>query len=194
MQLLEDATITLQRSDLKRYPIFQGGTFDVRQPGLHVSGILKEVAIQLKLFDAAKEMEDEAIPFKWALGLAWEEFACSMYRDTLWQPGAIEVDGIWMTSDGLTPTRLDEFKLTWKKVMAGAQFIDPQYNWYYLTQGRAYCKGYEVDTVTWHVAYVNGDYKGSGPIYKRFTVKFTEAEIENNWKMILNHRHLGVPE
>ena len=202
MKLLEDAVIQVERNDLKRYPIYKGGEFEDRKPGIHVSGIYREIAVKLKYFKAIQELDEESIPTRWLGGMAWEEFVLSLYPDVTWQPGAIEVDGVWMTCDGLTsgtkwtPNHylIEECKSTHKKVQTGTQFIDIVENWLYLTQGRAYCRGYESDVVRWHVYYVNGDYRGSGPIYKRFTVQFTQSEIESNWRMLMNHKHLAVPE
>lgn len=202
MKLLEDATITLERNDLKRYPIYTGkGITEDRQSGVHVSGIYRELALQMKLFKAAAELEKESIPTRWAGGIAWEEFVLSLYPNVVWQPGSVQIDDVWMTCDGLTQPNswsknhiLEECKCTDKKVQTGIQFVDVADNWLYLVQGRSYCKGYESVIVRWHVYYTSGDYRGSGPIYKRFVVEFTPAEIESNWQMLVNHKHLATPE
>jgi hypothetical protein len=33
-----------------------------------------------------------------------------------------------------------------------------------------------------------GDYKGSGPIYRVARIRFTQKELEDNWRMILQHK------
>ena len=67
-----------------------------------------------------------------------------------------------------------------------------------MKQGMAYCHGYGAQVVQWHVLFAAGDYKGSGPVYKKFKIQFSMEEIVGNWRMILNNspdaRELGYVE
>jgi hypothetical protein len=38
------------------------------------------------------------------------------------------------------------------------------------------------------VLYVNGDYKGSGPLPGTFRIQYSRRELQENWDMILNAR------
>jgi hypothetical protein len=182
---------------------------------MHLSGVLRYVATESGILKAIADIDEEALPLRMALGLAWEEFAVSMYPEVDWQPGEIVVDGIAMNCDGLSEnpkypqldaayqqfmqqadqalpvvvrpaTQLDEFKLTWKKAKTAQDLLRDE--WYWLQQGRGYCWGYEANLVRWHVCYVNGDYRGSGPIYKRYLIHFSDAEVESTQKMIQKNR------
>lgn len=102
------------------------GTISVRSPGIHLSTILRGIAIEtgiLKVekgksagrdFTISEEEEDiwndyrkagnmQRIPARMALGMAWEEWAARhLYPEMVWQPGECVRDGIAMTPDGVT--------------------------------------------------------------------------------------------
>jgi hypothetical protein len=210
--LLAESVLDLQRQDLAhRSPIHRPEREHARTPGVHLSGVLVKVAESIGVLKPGEPIEED-LPLRVVAGHMWEEFAVSLYPGIVWQPGETCVDGVWMTPDGLEADcylyqmiggaytnpnpiiradALHEFKCTWKKVRSGPDLLA---EWYWMAQGKGYCKGYGVRHVKWHVFYVNGDYHNSGPIYKTYTVEFSEKEIEQSWRMVLNHKHLAVPE
>lgn len=199
-QLLEETTVSLERFDLhSRSPISRptksGRLVEPkRTKGIHLSGVLKYILIESGILKNWRDqLEEEELPLRMALGLAWEEFAASLYPEIYWQPGETSADGIVMTCDGHNTYQmednevlgLEEFKLTWKKAKTGEELINDQ--WYWMQQARGYCWGYDARIVRWHICFVNGDYRGSGPIYKRYVVLFTDKDVESTRRMILNN-------
>lgn len=91
-------------------------------------------------------------------------------------------DLIWQGTDELT---LEEYKATWKSCKNS-----PTDNWYYMTQIKSYLKMVKLNTCVMHIVYLMGNYKGSGPQYRICRVEFTQAEIDENWRMILDHARL----
>jgi hypothetical protein len=195
--LLSESVLDLQRQDLAhRVPIRRPEREHARTTGVHLSGVLVKVAESIGVLKPGDPIEED-LPLRVVAGHMWEEFAVSLYPSIVWQPGETCVDDVWMTPDGIEADflpgvdALHEFKCTWKKVRSGPDLLT---EWYWMAQGKGYCKGYGVRHVKWHVFYVNGDYRNSGPIYKTYTVEFSEKEIEQSWRMVLNHKHLAVPE
>lgn len=183
-------------------------TYQPRNVGTHLSEIIKHVAVATKRLKPGDPFEDE-IPLRMAVGMAWEEFAVTLHRDMVSQPGEMCRDDIYMTPDGIQPMPDDivsmpqlsgyvdstqllvgEFKATWKRVREGKEFLQ---EWYWMSQGMGYLAGFQhmytmpFHLVEWHVLYVN-DYRYNGPVYKRYLVFFTQKEIDNNWAMMLNNK------
>lgn len=197
--LLEEQTVDIQPSDLfARRPISRPFSPHARSPGIHLSGVLAAVAQRIGVLKPGAPWDDE-LPLRMVVGHMWEEFAVSLYPEIDWQPGEICVDGVWMTADGIqaggTPhcgaDVLHEFKATWKRTRSGAEMLE---EWYWMRQGMGYSHGYGVRHVWWHVLFVNGDYRDSGPQYKRYLIEFSDKEIEQTWTMVCNHKHLAVAE
>lgn len=206
--IIEESQIDLQRMDLsRRSPIAKTISRGVhvepeRASGVHLSGVLRYVAVTSGLLKEVGEIDEEAMPLRMALGLAWEEFAVSLYPEIEWQPGEMITDGIAMNCDGHSccekyPVRpagtltteaslcLEEFKLTWKKAKSAEELLKEQ--WYWMQQGRGYCWGYDARLVRWHVCFVNGDYRGSGPVYRRYLIQFSDADVESTRKMVMKY-------
>ena len=105
--------------------------------------------------------------------------------------GEVIKDGIIMSPDGLgvdpdgdvSGVNLEEYKLTWKSIKS-----HPKDNWNYMTQIQCYLNGVGLNCCIMRIIYIMGDYKGSGPVYKKFVFEFDDYELEENWQMILNHR------
>jgi hypothetical protein len=200
--LLEEVEVKLEFSDLlRRVPITRIATPDgfveqaKREPGIHMSGILKPLAIAAKkLKDYEQDEEMGNYPVLWALGVAWEEFVASLYPEMDYQPGGIERDGIHMTCDGISEHEsgqpmIEEMKFTFTS--SEKPMLD---QWMKLCQGKAYCHGYGAQLVRWHQCHVRGDYKSFPPRYKRYLVEFSKQEIELNWRMFCANKALAIPE
>jgi len=201
MTILEEVEIKLDYADMDRRIVLPRlatpDGFILQHPrssGVHMSGILKPLAIAAKQCKATDILEDE-YPLMWFLGIAWEEAVASLYPTMDYQPGGICVDGIHMTCDGLNwldewgEACVEEMKSTYRS--STFPFKD---EWMKLAQGKAYCHGYGPRIVRWHSCHLRGDYKSFGPIYKRRTVRFSDTEIAQNWAMFVKNKSLGVAE
>lgn len=193
-----------------------------RTPGVHLSGVLRFMALESGLLRPDDEEEDldlllEKYPHwqqgdkrvfnRIALGLAWEEwYARQQPEDVVFHPGEFARDGITGTPDAVRITdtgemELHEYKLTWRS--SRRPIAD---EWMYWAQMAGYCAmvgGMMAErtgsaaagmTGVLHVYYVNGDYAGSGPILKSYTREFTTKEIETQWAGILKHKDRARPE
>lgn len=206
-KLLEDVELNLDREDLERRILLPRVRSIQRSSGVHLSGILKPLAIAAKYLKPGEALEDE-IPILWALGIAWEEFAVSLYPDIEWQPGELAVptdpitgEVVFMNADGVSYSEeydcriIQEFKFTFKSDKGGKEWMN---DWMKMQQGLGYLKGYlpaeDRRIVQWHVCHIRGDYKAFGPTYRRYTVEFTTKEVEQTWKMISGSWSLAVPE
>lgn len=226
--LLDERTITLELSDLReRVPISRPSQPPTRSPGWHESDLLRDVALEYGWLKRGSVEDQESLPgdypWRWALGQAWEEFWFSFQgpeTGTVWQPGERVVDGIAVNADGLTITPhslcpwvqavggdgraqwLEETKHTEKRVRTGAEFMTEKL---WLHQGRAYCYCYLPDAATlggvvrWTIQFYRGDYKGSGPVCKQYTVGFSAGEVTGTWgllterKLLLEARGVSPP-
>ena len=197
MKILEETEVALEFADLNRRspiarPITKRGNLHEpkRTKGIHLSGILRYVVIESGMLKVLSAMDEEALPLRMALGLAWEEFAVSLYPEVHWQPGEAVEQQIVMTCDGHSQRDdelvIEEFKLTWKKRKDAESFVRDEWHW--LQQGRGYCWGYGARLVRWHVCYVMGDYRGSGPVYMRYLIQFDDRDLETTGRMLIGNR------
>jgi len=212
VKILEETEVALERADLnRRSPIARTITKlgklhePKRTKGIHASGILRYVVIESGMMKVLAQMDEEDFPLRMALGLAWEEFAVSLYPEIHWQPGECIEQGIVMTCDGhslyveedpidggtnVHALCIEEFKLTWKKRRDAETFTRDEWHW--LQQGRGYCWGYGAHLVRWHVCYVMGDYKGGGPVYMRYLIQFDDRDLETTGRMLIGNREKAV--
>ena len=153
-----------------------------RTEGIHVSDLIR--GIEKELFKPDTVYGNELFA---QLGFIWERALEIAWRDLLGvRPDEIIVDGVIGSPDGVVindKVVLNEYKCTWKSTRHSLED-----NWRYMTQVKAYC--YMIKTVhaEMYLFYVNGDYKQSGPKFKHFELKFTEKELDDNWKMLLNYK------
>lgn len=220
MVILEEVEIKLEFSDMDRRValprLAAPDGFVAQHPrsaGVHMSGILKPLAISARKLKETEQLEEE-YPLLWAMGVAWEEFCASFMSEADYQPGSICKDGIWMTCDAIsvpdtiagqpnTECRpvIEEMKYTTKSMRCSFPELAKAANaklwqdeWMWLMQGKAYCVGYGAQIVRWHVLYSRGDYKVFGPRYVRYTCEFTEQELKQAWQMFVANKALAVPE
>lgn len=147
--------------------------------------------------------------YRIAMGLAWESWYGPQQGIHFHEIGERKKDGIIGTPDGhkfnSQAGRVQELKLTWKS--SRDELEDPQerfrteYPW--TSQGCSYCYLMTIGEVKWwtqngvvmassnlvtgcdfHVFWVNGNYKGSGPQPKVYEIDFTPEEVLGNWKVI----------
>lgn len=184
------------------------GSGEPRSLGLHLTDVIKSIEKEMGWNYQGKGFKDQWLTMD--LGFVWEEVlskawssrhhALSPFHEMIFRPGEVEKDGIVGSPDSIGPMIgliksdgtvmvepspkpiLYEYKLTWKSIKNS--LLD---NWYYATQAKAYCAMTSLTSCFWHVCYLMGDYKGSGPLYRQCYVEFTQAELDANWDMILSH-------
>lgn len=151
----------------RRIPFPQGAA--PRTPGVHLSGLLKSMAVEygfldkqwvddLKLVEVEGSGEawwnslDDASQIRMALGLAWEQWYLPQVPGVLHQPGELEVEGIYMSRDGESLdvvmaerkqkhiVALHECKVTSKSInTVGDLNFFSAKNWLWTTQIACYC-------------------------------------------------------
>jgi len=186
-----------------KYPPIGSGVD--RTPGLHLSDILEFIELHMGVkygtgWDRTQVMDS---------GFVWErhlertiaEVRCARI-------GEVELDGILMSPDGLgidkdgISTRegkiivppsgkpiLMEYKWTWK-----SSINMPWDNWRWMTQIKSYLKGVNMDIAIMHIAYVNGNNRGSGPQYRLCWMRFEQEELDKNWEMIIRNKNKLLEE
>ena len=170
-----------------------------RTPGLHVSQIIKSICVEIdpKRFT----QENERLPWeRFETGFTFErvlEVALQSRRAEIFRPGEVEQDGIILSPDGIDPDGsvfsfatlndpyiLEEFKFTWMSVREAPQH-SKFLHWFW--QMKAYCHVLGTPRARLRALFVNGDYKGSGPLYRVWDIQFTEQELLDNWQMLVQH-------
>lgn len=150
---------------------------------LHLSDIYSDLESTLFPKTSKADMNNRL----WSeVGFLWEDALTRALADHCSErPGEVELDGIVGSPDGYDQSTgvLDEYKATWKS----AHNAHPEQVWKWLVQVKGYCKMLGTTTVRFHVFYINGDYRGSGPIYRSYLFLFTQLEIDENWSMLVNH-------
>lgn len=163
-----------------------------RTPGLHLSQILKSICAELD----PKRFSGGPLDFnKIETGFTFErvlETAFQSRRENIFRPGEIELDGVLMSPDGLDASDpaglvLEEFKCTW---MSDREAPHSTKFWHWLAQMKAYCYALGTTRARLRALFVNGNYKNSGPTYHVWDVRFTETELDENWRMVVGHARM----
>lgn len=182
-----------------------------RSSGVHLSGILRAMALESGLLRAGDDEEDDlqamlakhpdkqsggvAVFNRIALGLAWEDwYSRQLGPDLIYHPGEFSRDGIVCTPDAIQigedcQTIIHEFKLTWKS--AKKPLVR---DWFYWAQVKGYCAILGALEAVLHVMYVNGDYAGCGPKLVSCHAWFSREEVETLWENIRSNKDKAVPE
>lgn len=195
-----------------------------RSGGVHLTGVLKQWALESQVLEPSEWDEEQGeYPLLWALGQMWEEFCVSLYPYLTWQPGPWQREGVIGNPDGLSnlvdidPTAtnehgyphtelvIEECKLTKKSckddrdipALSSRQGVVDW--WSRIQQVLGY--GNVMDTAPrrrllarFHVLYVNGDYRGIEPRYRRTLVEFSQQELVANWANVKKYARKTAPE
>lgn len=173
-----------------------------RPSGLHLGEILTWGDIKLGRFKTLPDMNPQQAGLRMQAGFLWEtayEYACRRWLQAvrgqdshvITQLEMVQVDGIWMTPDGLHVERqhLEEYKATWKsakKVLTPELFQDHFPRW--VMQSCAYCNALGVTVVDFFIFFMNGDYSWKPPYgdphLRWLTLEFTPEEIMKNWALV----------
>jgi hypothetical protein len=167
---------------------------------LHLSDIYKSLnqTLDPKRFDASKPM---SLPHL-EVGLLFEsmlEEALARKYGTV-RPGEVVSDeGVWMSPDGVNPEAeaVEEFKATFMSSRDGILdvFGIPHVKFqHWFWQIKAYCRALGVRKAILTVFFICGDYtRPFTPQMKRYAMEFSDAEIEENWQLLMRHaREAGL--
>lgn len=169
-----------------------------RNPGLHVSGIIKHLLMQLDPKKYSKG-EDTDTRLLWELGLAWEDIALSRsfwtrilkrtYPKASFKQVQCSLDDIWGTCDMITlgdRTLITESKLTRYSMVHHPKTSMNFWSW--RVQMMAYCKMWGGTDALLPVCFLNGDYRPKIITARAWDITFEQDEIEDNWSMMLQAR------
>lgn len=163
-----------------------------REPGLHISGIISSLCVQLGHYPPKSEWSESDIT-RMQLGCALEDTLAlrwtQEYPDRYIQLGGLEVDGLHGTPDfyDVVDNAIEEVKLTW---MSSRHDPDSEKFWRYWVQIKAYCHMLDTRVGRLHVCHAMGNYKfddGGGPQYNVWERTFSNQELDENWRMLKSH-------
>lgn len=157
-----------------------------RSPGLHVSDVIKYMR---KALGKDAEWGEDELETASQLGRIWERIVAEVLASSssddarFARPGTVLCDGISGSPDGIDfeDGAILEYKCTWRSCNRDIELSFPHY-WY---QIKAYCYMVGVNIGRLYVLFINGDYRGGGPVFKAWEARFTELELRENWEMIL---------
>jgi hypothetical protein len=175
-----------------------------RSGGVHLTQIIWDLGVRLGMVKGADEGSNWDGEGLKELGFIWEDaFELAWKNRMAARPGEVEVDGVSMSADGVgvndeNELRIYDYKCTWKS-MGKLEALLPRADsapewWYYLAQMKAYCWGWGAEEAVMCFLFVMGDYgKERGPRYREYLFKFEKWELEENWRMVVNHgRAMGL--
>jgi hypothetical protein len=202
--LLSQQQVSIEWSDLNKWrQIKQPKSARVRSNGIHLSGIIDATLIAADLA-SPREIEEEEMPLRMCIGMAWENWIVGMYPDMVWQPGEWKKDGVFGTPDGVSATNhsllpdepgekvYEEFKATYYSLNKWKSILDSKR---YMWQLCANCYVLNTPFARLHVLWINGDYKPPSPQYYTYLIQFTEKELEQFWaNVVMKNKHRAVEE
>lgn len=168
---------------------------DIRSSGVHLSGVIKYVLTTSGLLNA--EDQTDEMPLRMAVGMAWEDWAVGLWKDMVWQPGEMELDGVFATPDGrgemdwpgLSNPKagwpvgtIEEFKATWKSEHTHGKVTDERI-WMWQLAGNLKMAG--LNYARLHVLWVNGNYRPPAPVYMTYGLFFTQDELDKFWQNVV---------
>lgn len=196
-KLIEKRLINVEWSDIEgRTKHRRPKSASVRSSGHHLMGIVRYAltgAGLLKTYAAAED--EELMPLRMAMGMAWEDWSVGLWPDLVWQPGELKLDNVFGTPDGRSMLSIaggpegsgdfdcsEEFKCTWK---SSGKWKDVTDVIIWMWQLAGVCKMSGTNYARLHVFWVMGDYRGSGPQYFTYLLHFTQDELDKFWRNII---------
>jgi|SRR6185436_3340926 len=187
-KLISESEIKLDWADINsRTPKRRIST--TRSPGIHLSGILQYAARTAGIL--TREDEEDGMPVRMAVGMAWEEWAVGLWPEIQWQLGECKRDGITGSPDGISnvvpmnrSTKLEEFKCTWKSLNKYGDILAP-INRLWIWQMAGYCAMMGLTYARLHVMWICRDYRPPNPTYRTYLLRFTEQELEEFWRNVV---------
>lgn len=170
--------------------LVQAGLLDLfpmeRSSGVHVSDPLQRI---LRSLDPARYTDEPPNQLRLNLGSALEHAIADALEkrepDRYVRPGELQLDGIFGTPDliDLLDWTVCEIKLTWMS----CRDADPEdvKFWRYWVQLKAYCKMANAHRGRLWVVFINGDYREREPVGIAWEQEFEQAELDENWGMLI---------
>lgn len=169
-----------------------------RTPGLHMSEIYNDLYQDMEPKRFVRGSAPD--PLRLEAGLALENMVEQGLKERLaWveRPGEfITAEGIIYTPDLIIwntdprQNRLGEIKLTWMLSREVPRTVvnsfPPQFDKWF-TQMKAYCYHLDLLDARLMAYFVNGDNRPPRPELLAWDIEFTQAELQRNWQMLLNH-------
>jgi len=186
-----------------------------RSPGIHLSGVLREIALATGELDKKygdqdldeliadtrpEDVGDDGTLMRIVMGYAWEDWLGPRIENAVYHPGEFFFEGIYATPDAIGfdldgGYLLHEIKGTFK---SSRKEITTVRLW--MWQAMGYLKmmseryGELCTKAVLHPMHYKGDYRGGGPEYCPTLIEFEQEEITSNWNMIQMNKHLAKPE
>ena len=193
------------------FPLFLPESGGPRSKGIHVSAIIRCIALETGVLDAkwgddlslsdVREITDPASILRMDIGIAWDEFYINQILSrygVMGHPREMEYHGVYMSMDAedlsvivTVPelrygVRVHEVKSTWKSTKNASDIAK---QWIWLAQMKAYCIARGTNTAVLHVLYICGDYHFPiTPQLKVWELEFTDAELEENWSLLADYK------
>jgi hypothetical protein len=187
-----------------------------RSPGIHVSSIIRNIAIEegilapesieeLSLIEP-KEIVDPVSLARIGLGIGWERYyipeVLSRFHNVEDHPAEVSHDGVYLSRDGESvsviitvdgpewATVVHEVKCTYKSIKT-VRNLDSQWMW--LAQIKAYCIARNTRFAVLHVLFVCGDYTyPMRPVSLAWQLEFTQRELDSNWDLLREYKDLWL--
>ena len=141
------------------------------------------------LWETAAEYMTAGLPLEEAMDVAFKRQM--VHSNSLAKQVKVAKEGIHMTPDSFDAERgeLISYKATWRSFKKAATQADFERNfWAWVTQEAAYAYALGVDTATWVVLWVCGDYTGAKqPIAMQARATWTAEELAENWRVVTEH-------
>lgn len=163
-----------------------------RAPGCHLMQVVNDLnnIIYPKQaypeWDSMSAEDQRQTLLLWETGFLWEDVCSLAFGSRLAErPGQICVDGIWCSADGVDYEEgiIHEYKATWGSMAKG---IESRWRW--MMQAKGYCHAYGMTAARFHVLWICGDYgRPIKPKYKSYDVEFGAMEVQESWRLVLNH-------
>jgi hypothetical protein len=198
-EVLEQTEIGLEWMDLQKLTRHERPQH-VRSKGVHLSGVIKVISQKRGLLKEEDQTDD--MPTVVLLGICFEDGAVQLYEDLIWQPGEVKKDGIIGSPDGKSPIlgyldtelgwMVEEFKLTYKSNRY-RQDIRAEQMW--MMQIMGYLKMMGLTVARLHVLWACDNYvMPFRPKYIRYLIRFTQEELDQNWKLMLKFKQFAIRE
>lgn len=182
-----------------------------RSNGYHLSAINARLGIAAKkLTDSEaygfpfERITDTHLPLMLALGQNAEEFRASFFQDDEleWQPGELCRDGIYGTPDGLifagshnpgitcpNAVKFIDVPRLWECKRTSKKLCDVREHWLYMKQILGYAAMGMPRIGQLDILYVDGNYmRPYQPCAVSSLIEFTEAEVNDWWKVVVKNR------
>jgi hypothetical protein len=172
---------------------------------LHLSDIYKSLMkqVQPKRFDK-RDKAGAPLPMdmnKVETGLLFENMLERSLAEKFAtvRPGEVVSDeGVYMTPDGVNPVSMagEEYKCTWmstRNKYGTTPYTDedgaPNVKFlHWFIQMKGYAKWLGTDTFLLRALHINGNYEHPyEPTFLTHRIQFGQAEIDENWRMLMNH-------